>query len=158
MRDILIDVDESVHTLSRWQALIKLRVKSLYRMARPFVRLPHAPPAALCPQDFPFLPFPFSQDHCFRGESGKAIRRSPARGAADCYERICGNPRSNLHADGNGCVSSLIPRFCRLSTSRVVFARECGGSLDGDAGDRWCFISAPCAHLRRNVRKNLIML
>lgn len=30
------------------------------------------------------------------------------RGAVDCYERICGNPRSNLHADGNGCVSSLI--------------------------------------------------
>lgn len=37
--------------------------------------------------------------------------RSPAVGAprVDCYERICGNPRSNLHADGNGCVSSPIP-------------------------------------------------
>lgn len=67
------------------------------------------------------FPFPFSQDHCFRGDP-----QNPARGAEDCYERICGNPRSNLHADGNGCVSSLISRFCSppaIPSSRV-FARQ----------------------------------
>lgn len=65
----------------------------------------------------PFLPFPFSQDHCFQGDP-----QNPARGAKDCYERICGNPRSNLHADDNGCISSLIPRFYSppaISSSRV---------------------------------------
>lgn len=66
----------------------------------------------------PFLPFPFSQDHCFRDDP-----QNPARGAKDCYERICGNPRSNLHADDNGCVSSLIPRFCRRLLS--LRARVC---------------------------------
>lgn len=67
----------------------------------------------------PFLPFPFSQDHCFRDDP-----QNLARGAKDCYERICGNPRSNLHADDNGCVSSLIPGFCRrLLFLQVVFAR-----------------------------------
>lgn len=72
------------------------------------------------PRDFPFLPFPFSQDHCFQGDP-----QNPARGAKDCYERICGNPRSNLHADDNGCISSLIRRFCRrLLFLQVVLARQ----------------------------------
>jgi len=103
------DADQNV-ILSQRQALIKFELR---------VCTERRPIALLCvlPRDFPFLPFPFSQDHCFRDDP-----QNPARGARDCYERICGNPRSNLHADDNGCVSSLIPRFCRppaIPSSRV---------------------------------------
>lgn len=69
------------------------------------------------PQDFPFSLSLFLRTIAF-AENERRSAGSPARGAQDCYERICGNPRSNLHADGNGCVSSLIPRFCRRLLSR----------------------------------------
>lgn len=95
------EVDENVHILSRRQALIKFELR-VCTERRPIALL------RVLPRDFPFLPFPFSQDHCFQGDP-----QNPVRGAKDCYERICGNPRSNLHADDNGCISSLISRFCR---------------------------------------------
>lgn len=105
------DINENVHTLSRRQALIKFELR-VCTERRPIALL------RLLSRDFPFLPFPFSQDHCFQGDP-----QNPARGARDCYERICGNPRSNLHADDNGCISSLILRFCRrLLFLQVVFA------------------------------------
>lgn len=93
-------------------ALIKFKLRVCMEQ-RPIALL------RVLPRDFPFLPFPFSQDHCFQGDP-----QNPVRGAKDCYERICGNPRSNLHADDNGCISSLIRRFCRrLLFLQVVFAR-----------------------------------
>lgn len=92
---------------------------------------------------FPFLsPFPFSQDHCFCGARNDPQDLPGARGAEDCYERICGNPRSNLHADGNGCISSLIPWFCRYRCrrrrcllSRHLFLGLCSRDDDGGGGD-----------------------
>lgn len=148
------EVDENVHILSRRQALIKfeLRVCTSHRP-------PSRPTAGFSLS--PFLPFPFSQDHCFQGDSQK-----PARGAKDCYERICGNPRSNLHADDNGCISSLIPRFCRrLLFLQVVFARQLARKKC-----RWLLMFyqvAPHLHLslkgdstaaKLNIDKNLIDL
>lgn len=110
------------HILSRWQALIKFELR---------VCTERHPVALLrvLPRDFPFLPFPFSQDHCLQDDP-----QNPARGAKDCYERICGNPRSNLHVDDNGCVSSpLIPPDF---VAACYFFKSCllGSALERNAG------------------------
>lgn len=108
------EVDENVHILSRRQALIKFELR-VCTERRPIALL------RVLPRDFPFLPFSLSL--FLRTIAFKAIRRTPLRGAKDCYERICGNPRSNLHADDNGCISSLISRFCRRLLFPQVVSR-----------------------------------
>lgn len=75
-----------MYTVSRWQALIKFRVKSLYRAGRPFSLRRR------------ILPFPFSQDRCFIAwwRTRRSLRRSPlaarrivTKGFAVILDLIC---------------------------------------------------------------------
>lgn len=107
------EVDENVHILSRRQALIKFELR--------VCTASHRVPSCASYRGI----FPFSLSLFLKTIALKTIRRTPLAVPEDCYERICGNPRSNLHADDNGCISSLIPRFCRrLLFLQVVFARQ----------------------------------